>query len=179
MGEGPVHYLFRAGPVDWPEGYSLDFGRFGGMGLKVLKFYRHARVDELWVADEEGQGGPALQFGLAGKDGQTVHREWLAPDEIGDEQFVGPARFRLLRATADSMAEDFLHPPAADMDKEGMLSLHYEGRMYRVPVSANLGRKCPSAKPRLSWKLSGIFRMGRRSAAGISSPKVTSPRTPL
>ena len=142
-GEGPVDYLFRAGPANWPEGKSLDFGRLGGMGLKILKFYRHARIDEQWVADEEGQGEPALQFGLVGKDGQTVHEEWLTPDEIGDERTIGPARFRLLRATTDSMADDFLHPPATDMDKDGVLSLHYEGRMYRVPVSTNLGKKVP------------------------------------
>ncbi|MGO8753051.1 MAG: cytochrome c biogenesis protein ResB [Thermoguttaceae bacterium] len=178
-GEGPVHYLFRAGPVDWPEGKSLDFGRLGGMGLKVLKFYRHARVDEHWVADEEGQGGPALEFGLAGKDGQTVHREWLAPDEIGDEQSVGPAQFRLLRATADSMADDFLHPPAADMDKEGVLSVHYEGRMYRVPVSANLGKKVPIGETKAFVEIVGYFPNGTPVGSGNFVSQGNEPRNPV
>ena len=178
-GEGPVHYLFHAGPVDWPEGKSLDFGRLGGMGLKVLKFYRHAQVAEQWVADEEGQGGPALEFGLVGKDRQTVQREWLAPDEIGDEQSVGPARFRLLRATVDSMADDFLHPPAADMDKEGVLSLHYEGRMYRIPVGANLGKKVPVGKTKAFLEIVGYFPNGTPIGSGDFVSQGNEPQNPV
>ena len=176
-GEGPVSYLFRSGPVDWPEGKTLDFGRLGGLGLRILKFYRRARVDEEWVADEKGRGGPALHFGLAGQDGQSIQEEWLVPDEIGDDRLIGPSHFRFLRAPADSMAEDFLHPPAADMDKDGVLSVHYEGRMHRVPVSTSIGKKVPIGQSQAALEIVEYLPNAVPIGSGLSFPAATNPGT--
>ena len=47
----PSAFIFEPGPADWPEGKTLDLGQLGGVQLEVLKFYRHARTEEKWVAD--------------------------------------------------------------------------------------------------------------------------------
>ena len=39
------------------------------------------------------------------------------------------------------MQEDFLKPPEKDLDPCGVLSLHYAGRVRRIPVGANIGKK--------------------------------------
>ena len=42
------------------------------------------------------------------------------------------------------MVDDFINPPAKDgLDPQGLLTIHYEGRVTRVPVSKNIGKKIP------------------------------------
>jgi hypothetical protein len=138
-----TEFIFEPGPVDWPDGKTLSLGELNGVALDVLKFYRHARVEEDWVADREGQGSPALKFVLAGPDGRPVREEWLVADQFGSQMFIGPVKFEFQRVPMQSMLEDFLKPPAADSDKDGVLSMHYEGRVERVPVSKSVGKKIP------------------------------------
>ena len=53
-------FSFQPGAVDWPEDRQLDFGDTDGFGLKVVKFYRHAREQTEWVDDPIDYQGPVL-----------------------------------------------------------------------------------------------------------------------
>lgn len=150
-------FAFRPGPVDWPEGKSLHLGYLGGMGVRVLKYYRHAEVEEHWLPDPAEAGGPALRFSLrTGRgpfeghppmfggdeaDGDSGIEAWLS-EELGPLGF-GPARFEIHRSAVGTMVEDFLRPPTGEGDPAGVLSMHYQGKVTRVPVSPNVGRKVP------------------------------------
>lgn len=152
-----VVFAFRPGPVDWPEGKSLNLGYLGGVGVRVLKYYRHAQVQEQWLADPAEAGGPALRFSLrTGRGPFEGHppmfeggggaedsgiEAWLS-EELGPLGF-GPARFEIYRSPVPTMVEDFLRPPRGDGDSAGVLSMHYQGQMTRVPVGPNIGRKLP------------------------------------
>ncbi len=143
-GQGTAVFGFNPGPIDWPDGKTLDLGYLGGVGLRVLKYYRHAEVEEHWLPDERGVAGPALRFSLGGAQGGTPLEGWLSA-ELGPV-FFGPARFELQRAPADGMAEDFLRPPPPENDHDGVLSMHYQGRMMRIPVGPNVGKKTTLAE---------------------------------
>ena len=149
----PLAFTFRPGPSDWQPGKTLDLGELDGVHLRVLRFLRHARIDERWIADKTNDGGPAIRFALAGPDGKTVLNDWLGGGPFGGEFSIGPARFLLNQAKSASMLEDFLKPPGKDMDKQGVLSMHYQGRMYRIPVSANVGKKVPVGESKLSVEI--------------------------
>jgi hypothetical protein len=190
---------FYGGPVDWPADKTLDFGTTDGLGVKVLKFYRHARRRSGWVAEEGGrqsalEGGPALKLDVAAPDGTSITQTWLPTDQLSPTVDVGGARLQLHRADTDTILEDFRQPtldahkgsPAAargsegvkseapgargqeagytrqeaggsqrgglssdscpvtpDSWQSGVLSMHYEGKTYRVPVHGNVGKKIP------------------------------------
>lgn len=155
-GSDSVVFAFRPGPVDWPEGKTLNLGYLGGIGVRVLKYYRHAEVEEQWLADPAEAGGPALRFALrsgrtpagdhppmfdAGGGEDSGIEAWLS-EELGPLGF-GPARFEIHRTAVSTVVEDFLQPPSAEPDSAGVLSMHYQGRVTRVPVAPNLGRKVP------------------------------------
>lgn len=136
-------FTFKPGPVDWPDGKTLDLGEVSDVGLKIVKFYNHAMNEEVYLEDPNKQAGPALLLGLLGSDDATISESWLATDQSNAQLNFGPIELRVLQATEDSMREDFLRPPAKDSDPDGILSMHYKGKMYRVPVSINLGKKVP------------------------------------
>jgi hypothetical protein len=48
-------FIFEAGPNDWSNDQALDLGALGGVQLKVLKFYRHARTRQERPADHARQ----------------------------------------------------------------------------------------------------------------------------
>ncbi|NLX96543.1 MAG: hypothetical protein GXY83_10240 [Rhodopirellula sp.] len=138
----PAAFSFNAGPVDWPEGKSLDMGELGGIEVRILRFLRHARTEEAWVEDPTGAGGPALKFALIGPGGTSAGEKWLAGGPFGGEAAIGPATFELHRASEASLLEDFTDPPAAEgMDEKGVLSLHYQGKIERFAVSEHLGKE--------------------------------------
>ncbi len=139
----PLAFTFRPGPVDWPPGETLDLGELDGVQLKVLRFLRHAKSEENWVADESGGGGPAIKFAVADPRGKTVLETWLAAGPFGAEFSLGPATFVLQRAPVASLVEDFLKPPGKEIGARGVLSMHLDGRMVRVGVAENLGKKIP------------------------------------
>jgi hypothetical protein len=161
-GRPPVAFAFRPGPVDWPEGKTLDFGELGGVGLKVLKFYAHAGVAERWVEDERGLGNPALRLALAGPDGQTVRELWLGCGPSGAEASLGAVSLELHRAPVDSMLEDFLKPPTLADQKQGVLSIHHEGRVERIGVSEHLGKKVPVGKSKIAVEIVRYLPHARR-----------------
>jgi ABC-type transport system involved in cytochrome c biogenesis permease subunit len=133
-------FLFTPGPVDWPERRTLDFGTADSLGLKVLRFFRHARHQTDWIADDRDFDGPALQLQVHGPSGNALAEDWLSAGVFGGEAIVGPTRYELLPLPVASMADDFLQPPA-DLGKSGVLSVHYRGRMQRIPVDGNLAKR--------------------------------------
>ena len=142
-GSGSTEFAFSPGPFDWPEGKTLDFGQAEGVGLEVLGFYRHAREEVSWVADESGLGWPAVEFTLDAPGGKTISQQWLTGSPLGAEVEIGPARFELFTTSADAMVEDFLDPPLADAGPDGVLSMGYEDRLFRVDVKENVGKTVP------------------------------------
>jgi hypothetical protein len=135
LGEFP----FQPGPFDWPEGKTYGaWPEQDGVKLKVLKYYRHARATVEWVAAEGKKGEPALRFAIVHADGKTMLESWLADRPLGGQ---GLPKIEILQAPADTMREDFLNPPGKDEDEDGILSLHFNGRMQRVPVGKNLGKR--------------------------------------
>jgi len=131
---------FHGGPVSWSEDDVLDFGAADGIGVKVLEYHPHARRQVDWVAAEPGSGVPALKLAVIGSGGVTAGQEWLGGNAFGSETPIEPSRFALLPVSAASMLDDFLDPPG-DLPKRGVLSVHHEGEMLRLPVGENLGKK--------------------------------------
>jgi hypothetical protein len=132
--------LLKPGPVDWPEGKAIGFPEERDVKLKIAKYFAHARADEQWAPSEGNRGEPAVRFAIVHEDGTKMVERWLAGEPLGGG---GIPRIALLTATADTMREDFSSPPGKDEDKGGVLSIHYGGRMQRIPVSANVGKKIP------------------------------------
>ncbi len=181
-----TEFVFEPGPVDWPPKKRLSLGEMSGIGLEIVKFYRHARVEEDWVEDPSGRGSPALRFELAGTDGRAFREEWLVADQFGSQMFIGPVKFEFQRLPAQSMLDDFLNPPK-DMDPDGVLSMHFEGRMERVAVREHLGKKMslgagkmfveiveylPNAAPGTAGK---FISRGQEPANPLLELRVTSP----
>jgi cytochrome c-type biogenesis protein CcsB len=138
----PHDFFFQPGPTDWPDGMTLKLHEQNGVRLEVLKFYRHARSDEQWVADSSAGGLPAILLALTGANGAAVVQQWFAADPMADEVYFGPIRVTFQRVLAASMLEDFLSPPGADKKApDGILSVHVDGRMCRIPVRENIGKK--------------------------------------
>jgi hypothetical protein len=142
--DGPVRsdFSFRPGPVDWSDGEVLDFGMSGGLGLRVLRYYRHARERIEWVADTIDSEGPALRLSLLNSGEHTVAQDWLAASIFGGEANIGPTRYQLLPIPHESMLEDFLNPPSEPRGA-GVLSIHLGGHMQRVSVDDHLGTTIP------------------------------------
>jgi hypothetical protein len=131
-------FAFSPGPVDWPEGKTLQWpAETQGVRLKLLRYYRHARIKEDWIPAEENAGEPAIHFALEHADGKPMSENWLAGEPLG-----GPGmQLQILAAPFATMREDFLNPPGKEEDEKGVLSMHYDGRTQRIPVSKNLGKK--------------------------------------
>ncbi len=180
VGGGSVstEFLFQPGPVDWPAGKRLALGQMGGVAVEVLRFYRHARAEEDWVEDPSGRGSPALRFELAGPDGRPVREEWLVADDFGSQMFVGPVKFEFQRLPSESMLEDFLNPPT-DMGRDGVLSMHYEGRMERVEVGKNLGRKIPVGGGKMLVEIAEYLPNAAPGSAGKFVSRGQEPANPL
>ena len=109
----------------------------------MLRVLRHAKSEENRVADESGEGGPAIKIAVTDPRGKTVLEDWLAAGPFGGEFSLGPAIFVLQRAPVASLVEDFLKPPGKEMGAQGVLSMHLDGRMVRVAVGENLGKMIP------------------------------------
>jgi hypothetical protein len=176
----PAAFLFNAGPVDWPEGRSLDIGELGGIHVKVLKFFRHARTEESWIEDPASDGGPALRFALVEPGGKTVEEQWLFAGPFGGEVTVGPATFELFQAADRSLLKDFTEPPAADqMDAKGVLSLHYDGKMQRLAVSENLGKEISLAEGGPSVRIEQYLPAARPAEGGKFTSQGEHPGNPM
>jgi len=178
-GELPIAFTFEPGPLDWPEGKTLVIGRLAEVGVKVLKFYRYARVQEDWVAASDGSGSPAVRLGLAGPGGPMVRQEWLAADTPAAEFYIGPIRFGMQQATSPLIVEDFLKPPLTDADRDGVLSVYYEGQMERIPVGTSIGKKLRVGKTKASVEVVQYLPNAKPGLAGQFESQGTEPRNPM
>jgi len=178
-GKPPIAFTFEPGPLDWPEGKTLPIGPEGGVGVNVLKFYRYAQVDVDWVAASDGSGSPAVRVGLAGAGGPVVREEWLAADSPAAERDLGPIKFGIQEATSPSIVDDFLKPPPADADRDGVLSAHYEGQMERIAVSTGVGKKLPIGKTNAAVEIAAYLPDSTPGSLGQFESRGTEPRNPM
>ena len=135
---------FTPGPLDWPGHRSLDFGKANGVGIKLLRFYRHALYEPVWVANEAGSGEPAIQLAVSDSRGRESRNLWLVPFlfdgiPLDDKEL----HFSIKQASVQSMRDDFLQPPAVQTGSRGILSVHYKDRVYPIPVDGNIGKMIP------------------------------------
>ncbi len=149
------------------------------MQLEVLKFYRHARVEEEWVADPSPTGNPAVQLALASADGTPVVQQWFVADPFTDEVFLGPVKLAFQRASVASMLEDFSSPPSGGGATDGILSMHYDGRMYRIPVKDNVGKKVAVGKSDIRVEIASYLPDARPDAAAHFTTVSQQPNNPL
>jgi hypothetical protein len=154
-------------------------GEISDVRLRVLKFYDHARTIEEWQADPSQQGGPALRFVFSGPDDARVAEDWLAAESFGAESFFGPTRLSFQRAPDGSLLNDFLAPPDKDMDPQGVLSLHYAGKMIRVAVSKNVGKNLVVGDGGLSVRIKAYLPNARPSNSGRFASAGEDPKNPM
>lgn len=170
---------FAPGPDDWHDGQELDFGDEKGLGVKVLKFYRHAREHMEWVADEQLFDGPAVELALADAHGKVVAEEWLAGNAFGGEAVIGPTMYTMLPIVEKSMERDFLEPPAVASATAGILSLHSDGEMQRIDVAEHVGRKIPIGKSGRHVEIVEYLPNARPTASGRFESRGTGARNPV
>ncbi|MHB8897788.1 MAG: cytochrome c biogenesis protein ResB [Thermoguttaceae bacterium] len=142
-GSGAAAFVLQPGPVDWPDGKTLELGQLDGIRMKMLGYLRHARVEQTWVRDDSAAGAPALQFALLGPDGSRLRESWLVAEQFGGNVSMGPASFRFQRLPADTMVDDFLNPPLEGLGEMGILSIHHGGKVRRISVADHVGKKVP------------------------------------
>jgi len=135
-------FVFSPGPIDWPDDKSLLLGEINDVKLRVTRYLAHARPAEEWLADPDGNGVAAMKFSLLGPDNMENAEQWLTASRFGGSTAVGSAKVEFQKAEADTMVDDFLSPPAKeDLDPKGLLTVHYEGQVTRLPVGKNVGKK--------------------------------------
>lgn len=139
-GQRSTQITFAPGPVDWPEGRSLDFGVKDGFGVKVVKYLRSPRDRIQWVRDDSNYIGPAVQLAMTGTGKNPVGEEWLTSSAFGGEAEIGPVRFELLPIPVETMLADFLKTPE-NPGTSGSLSVHYDGHVENLRVEECVGKK--------------------------------------
>ncbi|MHB1037206.1 MAG: cytochrome c biogenesis protein ResB [Pirellulales bacterium] len=175
----PAAFRFQPGPADWPEGKTLDLGGISGVQLEVTRYLSRARAVENWVADKTRSGPPAIEFALVGANGVAGEGQWLSAGQFGGLASVGPIQFEFQRVPAATMRDDFLKPPAKDMDPSGVLSIHYEGRMQRIPVSKNVGKKIPLSDGKVSVEVVEYLPNAKPDADLKFTSEGTEPKNPF
>lgn len=170
---------FSPGPSDWAAGKNLDFGEADGLGIKVTGFYRHARDDVRWIADDEGPGDPAFRFALLGPDGKMLDEDWLASKAFGGPVPIGPVSLQLSPISTESMVADFLEPPTDGLGEGGILSMHYKNQMHRIPVQENVGRKVPVGDSDVLVEIAEYLANAVPDNGGRFSSRGDTPRNPL
>ncbi len=78
------------------------------------------------------------------------------------------------------MVDDFLNPPAKDgLDPQGLLTMHYNGRVTRVPVSTNIGKRIPLEGGDVSVEIAEYLPNARLQADGRYVSTGGAPSNPL
>ena len=78
------------------------------------------------------------------------------------------------------MVDDFVNPPAKeDLDPQGLLTIHYAGRVTRLPVSKNIGKKVPLAGSDVSVEIAEYLPNARLQADGRFVNVGDKPRNPV
>ena len=178
-GHAVTEVSFQPGPVSWPEGRTLDMGTADGLGLRVLAFHPRARQTTEWVADSEDYSGPALRLLLSGRNGNAVvAEEWLSGNAFGGEAIIGPTRYMLLPLPLETMLQDFTDPPV-DMGSAGVLSIHCDGQLKRVPVEEFIGKVVQVGSAGTSVEIVGYLPNARPVANGQFASAGEVPKNPL
>jgi len=177
-GRTSTQFSSAPGPADWPADRTLDFGTDNGLGLKVLRFYRHARQRTEWVADQRDYQGPALQLRLHGPTGNPVAEDWLAGNVFGGEAIIGPTKYELLPLPVATMREDFVKPPR-ELTGAGVLAVHYAGRQQRIPVDGNVGRRIAIDDGGVTLEIVQYLPDAKPTPRGGFVSASTKPRNPL
>ena len=178
-GRRSSEFSFCPGPVDWPEERSIDWGEEDGLGLKVLKYYRHARERISWVADEVDYQGPALKLELSDPAGNPVATDWLTGNLFGGEAVIGPTSYEVLPISSDSLLEDFRDPPTKDLGQAGILSIHHEGQMQRVHVDQQIGKKIPVGQSGIEVEIVEYLADARPTPKGKFVSRSDTPDNPV
>ena len=178
-GQLSTEFSFSPGPVDWTADQPLDFGRANGMGLRVLEFYHHGRREVTWRPDDSGLGGPALKLGIGGIDGGPVEEVWCVANPFGAPAAEGGPAFEFQRASVESMAADFLKPPADDLPEKGLLSLHYQGQTYPIAVDDNVGKEIPLGSSGVTVVIVAYHPNAVSEGSGRFTSVGTVPKNPL
>ncbi len=136
-----VDFPFAPGPEDWPGGRTKDLGELDEVRVKVLGFYRYAIGQTGLREDSSDLSVPAILFAVLGADGKLVTERWLVGRKsIGAKKKAGPIGVALNEVPVRSMLDDLLNRPADKLGTKGMLSIHYQGQVKRVPVDENVGK---------------------------------------
>jgi cytochrome c-type biogenesis protein CcsB len=173
-------FVFTPGPVDWSDGKSLLLGEINDVKLRVTRYLAHARPSEDWMAAPDGDGIAAMKFSLVGPDNMENAEQWVTASPFGGSAAVGSAKIEFQKAEADTMVDDFISPPAKeDLDPQGLLTIHYEGRVTRVPVSKYVGKKVPLDHSDVSVEIAEYLPNARLQADGRFARLGDKPQNPV
>ncbi len=169
---------FSPGPADWRSDQPLDFGEVDGMRIKVLRFYRHARYGTDRVADESGQGQPAIRVALSDAQDGGAFEGWIMSALFGSPPVAKGARLSFEQASVASLRESFLQTPAMKPGSRGVLDMHYKGHVYPVAVDGEIGKKLPVGESGLSVEIVEYY-ANSRSIKGKFSSEGVEPKNPM
>jgi hypothetical protein len=173
-----VELGFSPGPADWRSDQPLDFGEVDGMGIKVLRFYRHARYRMECVADETGQGKPAIQVALSDSPGGEASERWCVPVLFGSPQVARGPHLSLEQVSVASLRESFLQTPSMKAGSRGVLDMHYKDHVYPVAVDGNIGKKLPVGESPLSVEIVEYY-ANSKSSKGQFNSEGAEPKNPM
>lgn len=173
-----IEFCFFPGPVDWRGDNPLDFGEVDGIGVRVLNFYRHARAEETWVADESGHEGPAIELEVRDSEGQAVGPMWVWANPFGTRPQENQPIFQLVEVPVAAMADDFLEP-ADKSALQGVLSVYDDDGVHAIAVEENVGKKVPIGDSGASIEITGYFADAMAGGGGRFSSAGTVPKNPM
>jgi len=173
-----TEFSFFPGPVDWPGGKLLDFGDVDGVRVRVLKFYRHARQEQAWVADETRRGQPAIQLAIFDSGRQPAGEVWVAANPFGGRPVSQSPNFDLQQAPLASMLDDFLKPVDI-VEGKGLLSVHHNNRVYPVFVEENLNKKVPIGDSGISVEIGAYYANAVSEGGGRFTSAGAAPKNPM
>ena len=168
---------FSPGPADWDIDEPLDFGEIDGMGVRVLRFYRYAHFQTEWVADETEIGGPAIQVAVSDAPGSQPKERWYVPVLFGPV-IPGVGDITIHSVPVATLRDDFLESPPLNPESLGVLSVHYEGRVYPLPVDGNIGKKVPVGESGLAVEIVEYY-ANAMTKKGEFYSRGTAPKNPM
>ncbi len=178
-GKVSTEIVAALGPADWDAGRELDLGASHGVSVRMVKYVRHAVHYCEWVADEHSYQGPALLLRLQNARDDEVATQWLAAAPSGGEAILGPTGYQLWPLPVTTMLEDFERPPVESLGTFGVLSMHYQGRMYRVPIDGAVGTQLPVGETGVAVEVVHYYPDARPSPQGGFYSRSERPGNPL
>ena len=119
-----------------------------------------------------------MKFALAGPEDAAGTESWLVASPFGAEASVGSAKFQFQQAGANTLVEDFLHPPK-DMDPAGVLSIHYDGHVEHVAVSKSVGKTISLPGGKASVEVAEYIPNAQPDANGRFVSRGSQPNNPI